>query len=330
MTIKYGVVGVGHLGRFHAMQAKNVTNCELVGIFDLNRERAEEISKELNVPFFNTLEELMNVVDAVSLVTITSTHYEIAKSLITNKIHVLIEKPITKTVEEADELIELAKTNDVLIQVGHIERFNGALQAIKEYELNPLFIESHRLSLFNVRGTDVAVILDLMIHDIDLILNLVKSKVKSINASGMSILSDSEDIANCRIEFENGCIANITASRISANKMRKMRIFQKNSYLSIDFDSASTDFYSIDESYAWDSDLDFSLGDVENASNKRKIKYKKFNTEGINPLKEEISSFVTSILNGSKAIVSGEDGRNALDVAEQIIKQIKEYQNKVS
>lgn len=329
MKIKYGVLGVGHLGRFHVMQAKNINSLDVVAVYDKNLSRAKEISKEFNIDYYENIDEFIDTIDAVSLVTITSTHYEIAKKLLQKGKHLLIEKPITQTIEEADELINLAYQNNAIIQVGHIERFNGALLAIKEYDLNPLFIESHRLSPFNVRGTDVAVILDLMIHDIDLILNLVKSEVISINASGMSILSDSEDIANCRLEFKNGCIANITASRISANKMRKMRIFQKNSYLSVDFDKGSTDFYSIDESVAWESDLDFSLGDVASAKHNRNIKYKKFSTEGINPLKEEIESFANSIINNTTPVVTAIDGRNALDVANKIIQQIKAYQNKV-
>ena len=329
--IKYGVMGVGHLGRFHAMQAKEVKNCELVGVFDSNITRAEEIANEFSIKAFKTSAEFYDAIDAFSLVTVTPSHFQLAKEAIQLDKHILIEKPITRTVEEADELIDLAKRHKVKLQVGHIERFNSALMGLKNIELEPYFIESHRLSTFNVRGSDVEVVLDLMIHDIDLILTLVRSKVTSVKASGISIVSSSEDLVNCRLEFENGCVANITASRISANAMRKMRIFQKDSYLSLDFQQGSSDIYFIksDKTKSLSGDFALTLGKIEEGSNAKEIRYVKHNKLNINPLRVEIENFVNAIENDTQPLVTAEDGREALRIAKLIMKEVHLYQEKI-
>ena len=329
--IKYGVLGVGHLGRFHAIQAKEISNCKIVSIFDSSIERLKEVSDELGIKKAESVDDFLDSVDAFSLVTITSSHYDLAKKAILKGKHILIEKPITTTVEEANELIELAKKNNVRLQVGHIERFNNALLAIQDIELAPLFIESHRLAPFKIRGTDVAVVLDLMIHDIDLILALVKSEVISIHSTGIPIISDSEDIVNCRLEFKNGCIANITASRISANAMRKMRVFQRESYLSLDFQNGSADVYYLENDKMKDIDGDFalSLGEIEQSTVKKEIKYAKFQKSELNPLREEIKSFINAIEFNNKVLVTAEDGRNALLIAEKILTQLSEYQKRI-
>jgi predicted dehydrogenase len=321
--IRYGVLGVGHLGRFHAIQSQQINSCQLTALFDLNTDRLNEVAAELSVKAANSLDDFFNSVDALSLVTITSSHYKLAKEAISRGKHVLIEKPITETVEEANELIELAKKHQVKVQVGHIERFNSATRALRDIDLKPMFIESHRLASFNIRGTDVAVILDLMIHDIDLISTLVKSEVKHISANGMAVISDTEDIANCRIEFENACVANITASRISASRMRKMRLFQKNAYLSLDFDLGTSDVYYIgSSSEQFEGDLPIELGALTGGKSNASIRYQKYEKEDINPLREEILSFVNAIETNTEPVVSAEDGRKALKIAIEIIAQI--------
>jgi predicted dehydrogenase len=330
-VIRYGILGVGHLGRFHALQAKEIESCKLSSIYDLSPERLAEVSKEIAIDKASSIDNFLDSVDAFSLVTTTSSHYELAKKAILKGKHILIEKPITTTVEEANELIDLAKKHNVLLQVGHIERFNNALLAIKDIDLKPLFIESHRLAPFKIRGTDVAVVLDLMIHDIDLILSLVKSDVISIHATGIPIISESEDIVNCRLEFKNGCIANITASRISANAMRKMRIFQRESYLSLDFQNGSADVYYIENDKMKDLNGDFalSLGEIEQSTVKKEIKYAKFQKNELNPLREEIKSFINAIEFNNNVLVTAEDGRNALLIAEKILTQLSEYQMRI-
>lgn len=322
--IRYGVLGVGHLGRFHAIQANQIARCELSAVFDQNQDRSKEVAIELGVKSANSLEDFFQSVDALSLVTITSTHFDLAKQAIQNGKHVLIEKPITKTVAEAEELVELAKKHHVKVQVGHIERFNSAMRVTKDINLSPMFIEAHRMAPFNIRGTDVAVILDLMIHDIDLISTLVKSNVKSISANGMAVISETEDIANCRIEFENGCVANITSSRISANKMRKMRLFQENAYLSIDFDEGTADVYYLDskEFAGFGGDFPIALGQIEKGNKNLNIRYAKYAKQEINPLREEIEAFIYAIENDTLPVVTAEDGKKALEIATEILVQI--------
>ncbi len=321
--IHVGVIGVGHLGSLHAKMYAEISTVHFVGVYDANQEKSKEIASKYNVTSFSTIEELLEKVEAVSLATITSTHYELAKKIISSGKHILIEKPITQTVAEADELIALAKEKNVLIQVGHIERFNAAIISLEKYHLKPLFIESHRLAQFNPRGTDVAVVLDLMIHDIDIILSLVQSPVKKIEANGVAVVSDSIDIANARLQFENGCVANVTASRISQNKMRKMRMFQHNAYISIDFSQGLSEVFRLIDENDGEVQPTMLLGKIGEGTKKKNIIYEQPQIQEINALKYELESFINSIQNNTEPIVSGKDGKQALEVAQQIIESIK-------
>ena len=324
-------VGVGHLGKLHAKLYKQVVNAKLTGVFDLDSEKAETVAKEFDCKKYDSVETLLNDVDALNIVTPTLSHHEVAVQAIKNDKHLFIEKPVTATEEQAQELIELAKKHNCLIQVGHIERFNPAMLALEDVQVKPVFIEAHRLASFNPRGTDVAVILDLMIHDLDLILHLVKSKPVKVDASGVGVVSKNVDIANARIEFENGCVANVTASRISAKKMRKMRIFQKNAYISLDFtDGFSEIFYlpETDQTSFKDSTLAFSLGQIDAGDQKRDIKYTKLERKNVNPLKNELQSFVDSIIENKPVVVSAKDGLEALKLANTVLTQIARHQEK--
>ena len=233
--LKVGVLGAGHLGKIHLRLLQQSDKYNLIGFYDPDTENAKRISEEFGYKYFSSIDELIQAVDVVDIVTPTLSHYECAEKAILQKKHIFIEKPIANTIEEAENILNLIKKNNVKGQVGHVERFNPAFIAIKEAIHNPMFIEAHRLAEFNPRGTDVSVVLDLMIHDIDAILSVVKSPVKQVEASGVSVISQSPDIANARIEFENGCVANLTASRISLKNMRKARFFQKDAYISVDF-----------------------------------------------------------------------------------------------
>jgi predicted dehydrogenase len=269
--INIGVIGVGHLGSLHSKMYDEIETANFVGVFDVNEEKRNEVASKYRVKAFASMDELLRVVDAVSIATVTMTHFEVAKHVLMAGKHVLIEKPITSTLAEADELIAIAKQKNVLIQVGHIERFNPAIISLESYQMKPMFIESHRLAQFNPRGTDVAVVLDLMIHDIDIILSLVNSPVKQIDASGVAVVSDTPDIANARLQFENGCVANVTSSRISRNKMRKMRMFQSNAYIAIDFQLGSADVFRLGnegEGSIWSTML---LGQIGEGKKKRSI-----------------------------------------------------------
>ena len=329
--IRVGVVGVGHLGKLHTKLYKQVENARLIGIVDENAEKAEAVAKEFECKKYNSVEALMQDVDVLNIVTPTTHHYDIAALAIKNKKHVFIEKPITATEEQARDLIKLAAENNVLIQVGHIERFNPALLALEDVQVKPVFIEAHRLASFNPRGTDVAVILDLMIHDLDLILHLVKSKPLKVDASGVGVVSKNVDIANARIEFENGCVANVTASRISAKKMRKMRIFQNNAYISLDFSDGFSEIFYIPQSEQTsfkDSTLAFSLGQIESGDQRRDIKYTKLERKNVNPLQIELQSFINSIINNKPAVVTADDGLQALKLANVVLEQIARHQEK--
>jgi len=249
--LKIGIIGTGHLGKMHLKNIKELEKelgyISVTGIFDSVFKKAEEASALYPVKIYDSVESLINDIDAALIITPTITHYEIAKLLLNRKKHVFVEKPVTSSILEAENLLKLSSGLDLIFQVGHIERFNPALLAVENYKLKPLFIESHRLSTYNPRGTDVSVIQDLMIHDIDLILSLVKSEVDSIDASGVALISDKIDIANARIKFKNGSVANITSSRMSQKKMRKMRIFQKNAYFSLDFQENLAEVYRLAE-----------------------------------------------------------------------------------
>jgi predicted dehydrogenase len=331
--LKVGVIGTGHLGKLHAKLYNQVENAELIGIYDQDINKAQSLAKELECKAFESVEDLIENVDALNIVTPTTTHHEIALMALKKKKHLFIEKPITKTEQEAQDLIRLAKEQNCLIQVGHIERFNAAMLALEDVSIKPVFIETHRLASFNPRGTDVAVILDLMIHDLDLILHLVKSKPVKVDASGVGVVSNNIDIANARIEFENGCVANVTASRISAKKMRKMRIFQKNAYISLDFtDGFSEIFYLPEPEQASfkDSTLAFSLGQIDEGDQKRDINYTKLQRKDVNPLLNELVAFVKSVQHNKPTMVSAEDGLEALKLANAVLEKIAQHQDKVA
>lgn len=327
--IKVGVAGVGHLGRLHASLYKDVKEAYLSGIFDTDEDKSKKLAAEIGTRSFDSFEQMLENVDALNIVTPTSTHFELAKKAIQSGKHVFIEKPITRSTNEAQQLIDLAAEKDCLIQVGHIERFNPAMLALQDVELDPMFVESHRLASFDPRGTDVAVILDLMIHDLDLILYMVKSMPKKIAASGVGVVSSTIDIANARIEFENGCVANVTASRISNKKMRKMRLFQKDAYISVDFVEGFSEIFYIpkeDRVPFQDGTLAFSLGKINEGENAREIKYNRLERKNVNPLLKELTTFVDAIRNGLQPPVTAEEGMAALKLANLVLKEIRSHQ----
>ncbi|HZK76091.1 MAG TPA: Gfo/Idh/MocA family oxidoreductase [Candidatus Kapabacteria bacterium] len=326
--LRVGIAGVGHLGRIHAKLWKEVDGVTIAGLYDANAAVASAISNETGIENFDDLSGLLKRVDALSIVTPTGSHYDVAKQAIAAGKHVLIEKPITTTTEQAEELIALAKSKGVKIQVGHVERFNPALLAAEAYLDDPRFFESHRMAQFKPRGTDVAVVLDLMIHDIDVILSLVKSPVKSIDASGVAVVSEELDIANARIKFENGAVANVTASRISQTPMRKLRIFAKEAYLSLDFGTKSVEIFRLEsgagERSVRHAGLTMKLGEIEKGDVPRTIVYEKPDVRDINPLKYELELFRDAITNNTTPVVDGDDGLKALEVAERILRAIEE------
>ncbi len=321
--VKVGVIGVGHLGQHHVKHFASLIGADLRGIYDLDSTRANKIAKKYKTKSYNTVDELLSTCDALSIVTPTTQHAEIAEHCIKNGKHVFIEKPITKTVAEADYLLSLTKKNGTVIQVGHIERLNPALLALKDFELKPKFIEVQRLAPYTVRGTEVPVVLDLMIHDIDIILSLVNSPVKNIRASGVSIMTNSVDIANARIRFENGAVANLTSSRIAQIKVRKLKFFQRNMYVTIDFLLGLTEVYR-----AIDSDIKASstlvTAPLNSDGKHRSVVYEKPPVEKIDALQLELINFIESIQGKSKPIVDGKAGRDALEVAANIQKLIIE------
>jgi predicted dehydrogenase len=321
--LNIGVVGVGHLGQHHAKHYHMMPDVKLAGIFDLDQKRANEIAKTYESRAYSDLSSLIKSCDALSIVTPTKFHSEVAKKCFAAKKHVFVEKPITKTVTEADELIELASQASVTLQVGHIERLNPALLPLNEIDLNPKFIEVQRLAPYTMRGTDVPVVLDLMIHDIDIILSLVKSPVKNIRATGVSILTQSVDIANARIRFENGTVANITSSRIAKNKVRKIKIFQRNMYITIDFLLGLTEIYRIIDSKLKNSKSLVSAPYEQNGQ-QREIVYEKPTIKQTDALQLELKNFVDSINGKATPIVDGRAGREALSVATKIQNMIIE------
>jgi len=324
--LKIGVIGTGHLGKLHTKMFSEIENCELVSIYDSNSEHANNVSEEFKVSTSNSIDELLDKVDAVSIAAITSAHYEIAKKCFAKGVHVFVEKPITATIPQAEELVKISNQKKLNLQVGHIERFNPALVSMEKYMLEPKFIQTDRLAQFNPRGTDVAVVLDLMIHDIDIILSLVKSKVTDVQANGVAIVSDTLDIANARIQFENGAVANVTASRISQKKMRKMRIFQQDGYIALDFVTGVAELFRLMPVDSADSPSYISLGEIGVGDKKRKLVYEQPKQKEINALKYELQLFINSVLYNEKPVVSGEDGLRALKVAEIIIQKIEQSQ----
>ncbi|ALM50428.1 oxidoreductase [Flavobacterium psychrophilum] len=315
--LKVGVLGAGHLGKIHLRLLNQSEKYDLVGFFDPNSDNADKVAAEFGYRKFNTISELIAAVDVVDIVTPTLSHFDCAKEAIEAGRHVFIEKPIANTVEEADELINLATKHNVKGQVGHVERFNPAFISTKDKIENPMFIETHRLAEFNPRGTDVPVVLDLMIHDIDVILSVVKSKVKLINASGVSVISDTPDIANARIEFENGCVANLTSSRISLKNMRKSRFFQKDAYISVDFLDKVCEVVKMKDAPEIPGDFDMILQNAEGI--KKQIYFENPDIEVNNAILDELETFSDAITNGTTPIVTLEDGTEALRVAYRII-----------
>jgi predicted dehydrogenase len=325
--LNVGVIGVGHLGALHTKMFTMIESVNLIGVFDVNFDLAQKIATEFNTKQFNSLDELLDQVDAVSIATPTKTHFDVAMKVIEKKKHIFIEKPITETADEARELIRLSKTNDVKIQVGHVERFNPALMSLESTQMDPLFIESHRLAQFNPRGTDVAVVHDLMIHDIDIILSLVKSPIESIEANGVGVVTDTIDIANARIRFKNGCVANVTASRISKNKMRKMRIFQRDAYISLDFSEGTSEVFRLVDENDQGIQSTMLLGKIEAGNKNKKIIYERPERKEINALKHELELFIDAIRFDRIPQVTADDGLRALEVAHAIIEKIGKQQN---
>lgn len=329
--IRVGIIGCGHLGKMHLKNLKEIEkeneNIELTGIFDIDEKITSSLAEEYNVKNYSSLDNLIEDINSALIVTPTSTHYEIAYKTINNNIHTFIEKPVTDNIENGHKLIEEMNKKNVIVQVGHIERFNPALMSVETYNLAPLFIETHRLAQYNPRGTDVSVIHDLMIHDIDIILNLVNSKVKTIDANGVAIMTDKIDIANARLKFENGCVANITASRISQKKMRKMRIFQTDAYLSIDFLKNTSEVFKLNEKGG--ISLGFSLGEIKKDGKTYNLFYNQPKPKEINAMKYELILFFECIQKNEEPEVTLKDGVQALEVATEIIREIEKSGVKV-
>ena len=321
--IKTGVVGVGHLGQHHTKHYTKIKSAELVGIYDINEAQAKKIAKQFKTKAFSSLDEMLNLVDGVSIVTPTKEHAKIAEKCISQGKHVFIEKPITKTTKEADKIIALAKKTKVILQVGHIERFNPALTPLKDLILKPKYIEVQRLAPYMIRGTDIPVVLDLMIHDIDLVLSFINSPVKKIDASGLSIMTNSVDIANARIHFENGSVANITSSRVAKDKVRKIKIFQRNLYITIDFLIGLTEIYRVMDKEKRGTPA-IITAPIESKGKPRHIVYEKPKIKKQDALQMELINFIEAIQDKSETIVDGVAGREALKVALQIQHKILE------
>jgi len=315
--IKAGVLGAGHLGKIHLRLLNESNRFELIGFYDPDKKNAQIVSKEKGYKYFDTPEALVKAVDMVDIVTPTLSHHEMAMLSLKHGKQVFIEKPIANNVEEANKITDFAKANNLLGQVGHVERFNPAFKAAISSITKPMFIESHRLSEFNPRGTDVPVVLDLMIHDIDIVLSLVKSPIKSVSASGVSVISATPDIANARIEFENGCVANLTASRISLKTMRKTRFFQKDAYISVDFLEKNVEIVKMKDAPKEHPDFAMILQNAE--GKKKQIYFENPKIETSNAILEELESFADAIENQTTPIVSLENGSMALEVANMII-----------
>lgn len=320
--LKIGVFGVGHLGKFHLNNWKDIAGVDVVGFYDPSDKEAIKVSDEYNLKRYKNADELIEVCDAADIIAPTTAHYDLCKKVIMKSKHVFVEKPLANTMVEANELVKLVKEANVKMQVGHVERFNPAFLALDHNEMEPMFIEVHRLAQFNPRGTDVSVILDLMIHDIDIILSLVKSNVKKISANGVVVMSDTPDIANVRMEFDNGCVANLTSSRISMKKMRKMRLFQKDSYISIDFLEKKTEIIRLKTK----DDTNAFTFDIETNHGKKTIALKAPKIKDVNAIKLELESFRDAIINDTRTIVNELDGYLAMEVAHQILEKINRNQ----
>ena len=326
-SIRYGIIGVGHLGEIHTRLAAGIHSINLAGVYDTDEKRSASIADKYGTKAYRNLEELLQEVDAVSIVVPTEHHLSNTRKAIENDCHVFIEKPIAENSSQGEEIVSLARDMGKKIQVGHIERFNPAFLALQGQDIAPLFIESHRLSQFNPRGTDVSVILDLMIHDIDIVLSLIDSPVKTIDACGVNVVSESEDIANVRIRFENDSVVNMTSSRISAKDMRKMRLFQKNAYVSLDFLDRNTEIFKLkQEDNNGDEEAEGhiqSLGCIGVGDKTKEVLLESPECQEINSLELEIREFAEAILEYRPTAVSGSQGLRALQVAEIILGQIR-------
>jgi predicted dehydrogenase len=316
--LKVGIFGVGHLGKFHISNWKEIEGVKIVGFFDPNNDNANEVMNTHGLKRFSDEEKLIEACDIIDVITPTDLHYEVCMMAIRKGKHVFVEKPLAHTLQEGKDLVNMVREAGVKMQVGHVERFNPAYLALKELNLNPMFIEVHRLAQFNPRGTEVSVILDLMIHDIDIILSLVKSDVKSISASGVAVMTDTPDIANVRIEFNNGCVANLTSSRISMKKMRKVRLFQKDAYIGIDLLEKKTEIIKLKQP----EDVDAFSFDIETPNGKKTIAIANPTIEPLNAIKLELTSFVDAIVNNKPTVVSEIDGYLAMEVAHKILDKI--------
>ena len=320
--INFGVIGVGHLGEHHAKHYSNIPDINLVGVYDIDFKRCAYIAKKYKTIAYKDLKKLIDDTNALSIVTPTSNHYETAKLCIKNKRHVFIEKPITVNLKQADILLKLGIENSVIIQVGHIERLNSALLALKKYDIKPTFLEIQRLAPYTSRGSDVPVVLDKMIHDIDIVLSLVKSDVNSLDATGMSIITDSLDIAQARIKFKNGTVASLMSSRIAQSDVRKIKLFQRNLYSTIDLLKGSTEIYKVEENKRSKSDI-LKSAEFQRNGQKSFINYMKPKLQKHDALELELKNFLHSIIGKEKPVVDGKSGRDALSLALKIQKKIK-------
>lgn len=315
--LKIGVLGAGHLGKIHLKLLQQSSLYNLIGFYDPDTENAKKVEAEFGYTAFNSIESLIDAVDVVDIVTPTLSHFDCAKQAIEKGKHIFVEKPIANTVFEAEAIRSLASKHHVLGQVGHVERFNPAFTAVKDTINNPMFIEAHRLAEFNPRGTDVSVVLDLMIHDIDVILSVIKSKVIDIHSSGISVISDTPDIANARIAFENGCVANLTASRISLKNMRKIRFFQRDAYISVDMLEKKSEVVKMKDAPEIPGDFDMILENAEGI--KKQIYFENPSITANNAILDELETFANAINTNSTPIVSLEQGTENLRIAHQII-----------
>lgn len=313
-----GIFGTGHLGKFHLNNWKEIADCKLVGFYDPNDEAAKEVADTYQLKRYTNEDELIEACDIIDVVTPTPFHFSICAKAIRKGRHVFVEKPMAHTMDEAHELVKLVQESNVKLQVGHVERFNPAFLALKEADLKPMFIEVHRLAQFNPRGTEVSVILDLMIHDIDIVLSIVKSDVKNISASGVAVMTETPDIANVRIEFDNGCVANLTSSRISMKKMRKMRLFQKDAYIGIDFLNKKTELIRLKE----EADANAFSFDIETPTGTRSIAITSPEVPEVNAIKQELQEFVNAIKTNRRTVVNEIDGLRAMEVAHIILQKM--------
>ena len=316
--LNVGVFGVGHLGKYHLNNWKEIRDAKVIGFYDPDDKTSKEVSEKYGLKRFLDVDELIDACDTVDIVAPTTSHFALCEKALKKGKHVFVEKPLANTMDEAQQLVKLAQESDTKFQVGHVERFNPAFLAVKDMELNPMFIEVHRLAQFKPRGTEVSVILDLMIHDIDIILSIVKSDVKNIYASGVGVITETPDIANVRIEFHNGCVANLTSSRISIKQMRKMRLFQKDSYIGIDFLNKKTEVIRLKQP----TDANVFTFDIETPAGNKTLAIENPVIPEVNAIKRELEEFRDAVLHNTKTVVSEIDGLMAMDVAHQILQKI--------